>query len=103
MELRNLSLGDLALYEALLCDPAMMEHLGGPLALEGLADKLERDVASTEAGDSWVLVIVPDEDTGTAAGTVSVWEHESPGPRLAEIGWMVLPAYQGRGLGSQAV
>ena len=31
MKLRNLSKDDLWLYEAIHCDPAMMEHVGGPL------------------------------------------------------------------------
>ena len=103
MELRNLELGDLPLYEAIHCDPAMMEHLGGPLPREGLAEKLKRDVASTEAGETWVLVIVPEEDPGSPAGTVAIWDHVWDGRSITEIGWMVLPAFQGRGLGSQAV
>src|SRR6266498_3072907 len=56
MELRNLSMHDLWLYEAIHCDPGMMEHLGGPLPREGLPEKLERDVATTEAGET----LVPD-------------------------------------------
>ena len=104
MKLRNLSSDDLWLYEAIHCDPAMMEHIGGPLPREGLAEKLVRDVASVEADTSWILVIVPDEDPSTAAGTVAVWEHVfDDGTSVNEIGWMVLPAFQGRGLGSEAV
>src|SRR6266508_2029538 len=81
MELRNLSMHDLWLYEAIHCDPGMMEHLGGPLPREGLPEKLERDVATT----------------------VAIWDHEWEGRTITEIGWMVLPAFQGRGLGSGAV
>ncbi len=103
MKLRNLSKADLWLYEAIHCDPAMMEHVGGPLPREGLAEKLVRDVASVEADTSWILVIVPDEDPSTAAGTVAVWEHVMDTGTVNEIGWMVLPAFQGRGLGSEAV
>ena len=103
MELRNLDDGDLALYEAVHCDPRMMEHLGGPLAREGLEEKLRRDVASVEAGETWILKILPDESSGTAAGTVAVWDHEVSGESVTEIGWMVLPAFQRRGLGSAAV
>jgi RimJ/RimL family protein N-acetyltransferase len=94
---------DLPLYEKIHCDPQMMEHLGGPLPREGLAEKLQRDVASTEAGETRVFVIVPGEDDGTAAGTVSIWKHASHGQSINEIGWMVLPPFQGRGLGSEAV
>jgi RimJ/RimL family protein N-acetyltransferase len=103
VELRAIDLDDLPLYEAIHCDPRMMSDLGGALPREGLAEKLQRDVASTEAGETWVLKIIPDEDPGTAAGTVAVWDHEVNGETITEIGWMVLPDFQGRGLGSEAV
>lgn len=80
-----------------------MEHLGGPLPKEGLAEKLERDAAATRADEVWVLVIVPDEESGEGAGTVTIWDHEVGGELLTEIGWMVLPRFQGRGVGSGAV
>jgi RimJ/RimL family protein N-acetyltransferase len=103
LELRNIEAEDLALYEAIHCDPAMMSELGGPLPREGLAEKLQRDAAATAAGEVWVLKIIPDEAAATAAGTVTIWEHTLDGERINEIGWMVLPAFQGQGLGSEAV
>ena len=106
MELRPIELGDLPLYEAIHCDPAMMEHLGGPVPREGLEKKLRRDVATTAAGETWVLKIIPDPGEGDGAGpagTVSVWEREWRGQPIVEIGWMVLPPFQGRGLGGRAV
>jgi RimJ/RimL family protein N-acetyltransferase len=60
-------------------------------------------VAATEADEYWVLVIVPDDDPSTAAGTVAVWSHEEHEEPINEIGWMVLPRYQGRGIGTTAV
>ncbi len=80
-----------------------MEHLGGPLPKEGLAEKLQRDAATTASGETWVLVIVPKEDPSAAAGTVTIWTHEAHGDPINEIGWMVLPPYQGRGIGKAAV
>ena len=103
VSLRDITVEDLPLYEAIHCDPRMMEHLGGPLPREGLAEKLERDAATTAAGETWVLVIVPDEDPDAAAGTVTIWSHKEHGEEINEIGWMVLPAYQGRGMGKAAV
>lgn len=103
MELRNLTLEDLELYERINTDPAMMAELGGPVPREGLPEKLRRDVADVEADRVWVLKIIPDEEAGTPAGTVAVWDHEWNGQTITEIGWMVLPAYQGRGVGSEAV
>ena len=102
VRLRNLNEDDLALYEAIHCDPEMMEHLGGPLPWEGLADKLHRDVAATAADEYWVLVIVLKDDD-RPAGTVSVWRHEGHRHPVEEIGWMVLPEFQGRGIGTAAV
>ena len=51
MELRNLELGDLPLYEAIHCDPAMMEHLGGPLPREGLAELKDAGLVDREVLD----------------------------------------------------
>lgn len=102
MELRNITLDDLPLYESIHGDPEMMEHLGGPLPREGLAQKLRRDVASVEADEIWYFAILPDA-AAAAAGTVCIWEHEWEGRSINEIGWMVLPSFQGRGLGSEAV
>jgi RimJ/RimL family protein N-acetyltransferase len=103
VELRNITAEDLGLYEAIHTDPRMMEHLGGPLPRDGLAEKLRRDAEAAAADEYWVLVIEPDEDPGTAAGSVSIWEHEWEGRTINEIGWMVLPEFQGRGLGKRAV
>jgi RimJ/RimL family protein N-acetyltransferase len=103
MRLRNVERGDLDLYVALYCDPEMWRHLGGPRPREGLEDKLERDVAATAADEYWVLVAVPDEGSETPAGTVAVWEHESDGRSVQEVGWMVRPEFQGRGIGKAAV
>lgn len=102
MELRPIEIGDLPLYEAIHCDPRMMEHLGGPLPREGLEEKLRRDVATTATGETWVFVIVP-EGGDAPAGTVSVWEKDLEGEWITEIGWMVLPPFQGRGLATEAV
>src|SRR6266516_2140015 len=84
----------------------MMEHLGGPLPRGGLEEKLRRDVATTAAGETWVLKIIPDPGEGDGAGpagTVSVWEREWRSQPIVEIGWMVLPPFQGRGLGGGPV
>ena len=103
ISLRDITVEDLPLYEAIHCDPAMMADLGGPLPKEGLAEKLAKDAATTAAGETWVLVIVPEGDPDAAAGTVTVWRHEEHGEPINEIGWMVLPPYQGRGIGKAAV
>jgi RimJ/RimL family protein N-acetyltransferase len=100
MRLRDVTPGDLALYERLRCDPEMMAELGGPLPRSGVPDKLRRDVAAVERDEYWVSVI--ESDVGEAMGSVVLWQHEPDGETISEIGWMVLPEFQGRGLGKAA-
>jgi RimJ/RimL family protein N-acetyltransferase len=94
---------DLPLYAGMLTDPRMMSELGGPLAADGLEEKLRGIVEEVRAGRTWFFVILPDEDGDAVAGTVCVWEHEQDGQTISEIGWMVVPQFQGRGLASRAV
>jgi len=103
MRLRDITMEDLPLYRALLTDPATMAELGGPLPEDVLEDKLRGIVEQVDRGEAWYSVIVPDGgDEG--AGTVCLWEHpdDDTGEPISEIGWMVLPSHQGRGLASAA-
>ena len=50
-----------------------------------------------------MFAIVPDPATGEAVGTISLWESDHEGEPVNEIGWEILPAFQGRGFTSQAV
>jgi RimJ/RimL family protein N-acetyltransferase len=48
-------------------------------------------------------MIIPGEAApAVVAGSVVLWSHEDGEP-ISEIGWMVLPEFQGRGLAKQAV
>lgn len=48
-------------------------------------------------------MIIPDEAApAVAAGSVVLWSHED-GELISEIGWMVLPEFQGRGIAKMAV
>jgi RimJ/RimL family protein N-acetyltransferase len=104
VQLRDVELGDVQAYVRMRCDPVMMADLGGPLPRAGMADKVARDVRAAAADDSWVKMIVPDgRAPGAVAGTVTMWSHGEDGEPMSEIGWMVLPEFQGRGLGKLAV
>ncbi|MFD8477814.1 GNAT family N-acetyltransferase [Kitasatospora sp. NPDC059673] len=104
MRLRNVGLGDVGAYLRMRCDPAMTAELGGPLPAEGMAEKVRLDVERTAADDWWVRMIVPDgAGPEVVAGTVTLWPHEEDGASISEIGWMVLPEFQRRGLAKRAV
>ncbi|MGH2590890.1 MAG: GNAT family N-acetyltransferase [Actinomycetota bacterium] len=102
MRLRDITIEDLPLYRELLTDARTMRELGGPLPEDALENKLRGIVDEVRAGTVWYSVI---ESDGVASGTVCIWEHpdEVTGEPISEIGWMVLPSQQGRGLASAAV
>jgi RimJ/RimL family protein N-acetyltransferase len=104
VHLRDVELGDVDAYVRMRCDPVMMAELGGPRPREGIEEKVRSDVQDLASGTAWIKMIVPSEDTpDVVAGTVSLWSHETDGEWLSEIGWMVLPEFQGRGFGKLAV
>ena len=104
MQLRDVEPGDVDVYVRMRCDPVMMAGLGGPLPREGMADKVLRDVRSAAAGVDWIKMIVPDPAAPeVVAGSVTLWSHDRGDGPMSEIGWMVLPAFQGRGLAKRAV
>jgi RimJ/RimL family protein N-acetyltransferase len=104
VRLRDVELGDLDVYVRMRCDPAMMAELGGPLPRDGIEAKVRHDVAAVASGSAWILMILPDEaDPDTVAGSVVVWSSNEHGQSFSEIGWMVLPRFQGRGVARAAV
>jgi RimJ/RimL family protein N-acetyltransferase len=86
--------GDHALLTALVGDPAMMAHLGGPESEAKIADRQRR-----YEDDPGCLKIVAD---GEDLGWVGYWEREWQGEAIYEVGWSVLPAAQGRGVATAA-
>lgn len=103
MRLRNVTLDDLDLYIGMLCDPAVMAELGGPLPESSVLDKVRRDAEMAERDEAWLLAIVPDETAGRAVGSIAVWNTEHLGKPIVEMGWMLLKEFHGRGYGSEAV
>jgi RimJ/RimL family protein N-acetyltransferase len=87
---------DLPLVEALMGDPAMTEHLGGPESPEKL---VERQARYVHTGSMFKIV---DDETGEAVGSVGFWEKDWQGEKIYETGWSVLQAYQGRGIATEA-
>jgi RimJ/RimL family protein N-acetyltransferase len=85
---------DLTLLTALNGDPVQMQHIGGAESAEKIAERQQR-----YAKDPFQFRIV---DGGEAAGWVGFWERAWRGEKIYEIGWSVLPVFQGRGLASAA-
>jgi RimJ/RimL family protein N-acetyltransferase len=93
--------GDLPLLEALLGDPAMTEHLGGPESPAKLAERQARYERIDDQGTGRMFKIV-DEETGEGVGSVGYWDKSWRDDEVYETGWSVLPPFQGSGIASEA-
>ena len=91
--------GDLPLLERLMGDARMTEHLGGPESPDKLRQRQAR-YASLEGGDRMFKII--DVATGAGVGSVGYWTKEWREEKVYEVGWMVVPEFQGRGIAAVA-
>jgi RimJ/RimL family protein N-acetyltransferase len=91
--------GDLTLLERLMGDPRMTEHLGGPESPDKLRERQSR-YERLEGGDRLFRIV--DVESGAGVGSVGFWTKEWRDPEVYEIGWMVVPEFQGRGIAMAA-
>jgi RimJ/RimL family protein N-acetyltransferase len=104
IRLRDVERGDIDAYVRMRCDPRMMGELGGPLPRDGIEAKVESDIALVASGGAWIcMIILGETPDARVAGSVVLWSHDDDGDAISEIGWMVLPEFQGRGIGKSAV
>jgi RimJ/RimL family protein N-acetyltransferase len=87
--------GDLPLLERLMGDPDMTEHLGGPESPEKLRERQGR-YEVLEGGDRMFKIV--EAASGAGVGSVGFWTKEWREAQVYEVGWMVVPARQGRGI-----
>jgi RimJ/RimL family protein N-acetyltransferase len=82
--------------------PEMTDHLGGPETAEKLIERQQRYWAtnSSATGQMFLIVSLPQR---APAGSVGYWERTWQGEHILEMGWGVLPEFQGRGIAVAAV
>jgi RimJ/RimL family protein N-acetyltransferase len=88
--------GDLPLLVS-LNDPEMTRHVGGPESPDKLAERQSR----YQKADSRQYKIVV-EASGEPVGWVGYWEQTWRDRDIWEIGWAVIPGFQGHGIASSA-
>lgn len=91
--------GDLPLLER-ANTPEMTAHLGGPETPAQLEERQERYLRLMRSGEAVMYRI---EFDGAAAGGIGYWQVEHDGAPAWETGWNVLPEWQGRGIGREAL
>jgi RimJ/RimL family protein N-acetyltransferase len=92
---------DIELIRELETDPDSMRYLGGPVAEERVEEIHARRVATVAAGE-WYFKIAA-EPGAPPAGTIGIWSATWRDRPIHETGWMVLPAFRGRGLATGAL
>jgi RimJ/RimL family protein N-acetyltransferase len=92
---------DLPLLEKLLGDPEMMTHLGGPESPEQILRRDQRYLHLPKDGSDHMfrVVWVPGQ---VGVGNVGYWRKTWRDQAVYEIGWLVLPEYQGHGIATKA-
>ncbi|MFG2056800.1 GNAT family N-acetyltransferase [Micromonospora sp. NPDC048930] len=77
------------------------EHTGGPETDEQVLARHERYLRGPGPRSGYMYTVVLPE--GEKVGSVGYWPREWRGEPVYEMGWAILPAYQGRGLATAAV
>ncbi|MCD1158928.1 GNAT family N-acetyltransferase [Peribacillus frigoritolerans] len=80
--------------------PEMMEHLGGPESNEQILKRHQRYLQIGDKGCMFSIIPFPE---AKAAGSVGYWQKVRNDEFVYEIGWSVLPSFQGKGIASHAV
>jgi RimJ/RimL family protein N-acetyltransferase len=99
VSIRPWSGSDLALLERLMGDPAR----AGTGALDQIRARHESYLQSGETsrqGPMFAITVGPD---GQAVGSIGYWHQICKGEHLWEVGWSVLPEYQGQGIANRAI
>ncbi len=92
--------GDIWLTEKLETDARVMKELGGALPKAEIPRVHDKRLAAVASG-AWFYKIVPAEAIGPV-GTIGIWPSQFKGAPIAEMGWMLLPDYQGKGYAGKA-
>jgi RimJ/RimL family protein N-acetyltransferase len=92
---------DLPLLEKLLGDPNMMTHLGGPETPEQILRRHQRYLHLPEDGTDHMFKVEwgPNAE---GVGNVGYWRKTWREQPVYEMGWLILPGYQGRGIATKA-
>ena len=101
MRLVPITVDDEDLAVRLECDPDMMRHIGGPRPEADVRASHKRRLDLMEKGVAHMYKIVAD-DPDEELGTIGMWQIDWKGPQTYEMGWFVLPEYQGKGVATEA-
>ncbi|UKS29203.1 GNAT family N-acetyltransferase [Paenibacillus sp. HWE-109] len=81
--------------------PEMLDHLGGTETEDQVHNRHKRykELKANGKGCMFSIILLPEN---IAVGNVGFWETEWQGEPIYEMGWGVLPPYQGQGIAAIA-
>ena len=101
MRLVPITAEDEDLAVRLECDLEMMRHIGGPRPEAEVRATHKRRLVLMEKGAAQMYKIVTG-NSDEVLGTVGIWQIDWKGPQAFEMGWLVLPEHQGKGVATEA-
>ncbi len=99
VNIRPWSDADLLLLERLMLDPAR----AGTGALQQVRERHERYIRSGETSRQGPMFAITAGPKGESVGSIGYWQRIWQGQHLWEMGWSVLPEYQGQGVAAAAI
>jgi RimJ/RimL family protein N-acetyltransferase len=88
-------------FAAMNADPAVVEHLQGPMSRERSDDFIDRIEAHWEE-HGWGLWAVEVPEVAPFIGYVGLWPADYVGPGMVEVGWRLAHEHWGHGYATEA-
>lgn len=93
---------DLWLLERTLGDSSQMIYLNGPESKEKILKRHKRRLSMSQDQQNGLQFTILVGENDAPAGNVGYWESEYKGQKGWEMGWFVLPEFQGKGIATTA-
>jgi RimJ/RimL family protein N-acetyltransferase len=123
MKFSSITSDDLPLYEKLFMNEEYMKYLGGVQTQERTHKMFQSHLNHSNSGKGKILKVIPEDedfeekfsivqsmkededyfDYHRGVGTVCVWHGFFQDKVVTELGWGILPRYQGLGLATKAL
>ena len=101
MRLVPITAEDEQLTVRLECDPEIMVHIGGPRPEAEARAAHKRRLDLMDKGDAHMYKILAD-GSNEVLGTIGIWKIDDGGPQAYEVGWIVVPKHQRKGVATEA-
>ena len=100
VEIQKFSPAHRELHRKIYTHPEMMKDMNGPMNPEALQKSFERmrDLSDYKTRGDFVITLQPGK---IPVGIVAFVQTEFEGEKYFELGWMVLPEFQNKGVASQ--